>query len=192
MLEKIKKLRNRTGAGMVDVKNALEEAQGDEEKALEIIRKKGQAKALKKAEREVKEGVVMSYIHSNKRLGSLITLYCETDFVARNEEFQNLAKDIAMHITAMNPIVLKPEDMDEKLVKKEREIWKEQLKKENKPKEILEKILDGKEKKWREENALLTQSFIKDPEKTIQDLINEKIGKIGENIQVGKFVRYEI
>ncbi len=192
MLKKIKLLRDQTGAGVVDVKKALEEAQGNEEKALEIIRKKGQAKALKKSTREVKEGIVMSYVHSNNRIGALVTLYCETDFVARNEEFKNLARDIAMHISAMNPLVLKPEDIEEKLLTKEKEIWKEQLKNEKKPEDIMQKIIAGKEKKWRESNALLTQAFIKDPEKTIQDLINEKIGKIGENIQIGQFIRYEI
>lgn len=191
-LELIKKIREKTGAGMVDIKNAIEEAQGDEEKAIEILRKKGQSKAAKKAGREVKEGVVVSYIHSNGKIGSMVKLYCETDFVARNEEFVGLAKDIAMHISAMDPKFLSPEDVSSELIEKEKEIWMEQMKDEKKPEDILKKIIEGKERKFREELALLSQSFVKEPEKTVGELINEKIGKIGENIQIGEFVRYEL
>lgn len=192
MLELIKKIRERTGAGMVAIKNALEETGGDEEKAIEVLRKLGQSKAAKKAEREAREGVVISYVHSNNRVGSLIKLHCETDFVARNEEFQQLAKDIAMHVTAMNPKFIKPEDVPAELVEKEKEIWREQLAMEKKPKEMIEKIMAGKEHKFREESALLTQLFVKNPEMTVGDLINEKIGKIGENIQVGEIIRLEL
>lgn len=177
---------------MVDAKKALEEACGNEEKAIEIIRKKGQAKALKKSDREAKEGVVASYIHSNLKIGAMVKLYCETDFVARNSEFQELAKYIAMHVAAMDPKFIKPEDVPAKVIGKEREIWTEQLKKEGKPEKMLDKILEGKEKKFREESALLTQSFVKNPETTVEELIAEKVGKIGENIQVGGFVRYEL
>ncbi len=191
-LELIKKIREKTGAGMVDIKNAIEEARGDEEKAIEILRKKGQSKAAKKAGREVKEGVVVSYIHSNGKIGSMVKLYCETDFVARNEEFVGLAKDIAMHISAMDPKFLSPENVSSELVEKEKEIWMEQMKDEKKPEDILKKIIEGKERKFREELALLSQSFVKEPEKTVGELINEKIGKIGENIQIGDFVRYEL
>lgn len=191
-LEQIKKIREITGAGMVDVKKAIDEAAGDEKKAIEILRKKGQSKAVKKMDREAKEGVVASYIHSNKKIGSMIKLYCETDFVARNEEFQQLAADIAMHISAADPKVLSPDQVSDELIEKEKGIWREQLASEGKPEEMLEKIMEGKEKKFREESALLTQSFIKEPELTIQDLINEKIGKIGENIQIGEFVRFEL
>jgi len=192
MLEQIKKIREQTGAGMVDVKKALEEAKGDEKKAIEILRKKGQSKAVKKAEREVGEGVIGSYIHSNGKIGAMVKVYCETDFVARNEEFQELAKDIAMHISAMNPQFLKAEDVANDLVKKEREIWREQMKDEKKPTEIMEKIMEGKEKKFREGLALMTQSFVKNPEMTIGDLVTEKIGKVGENIKIGEFVRFEL
>ncbi len=192
MLDKIKKLREKTGAGVVDVKKALEEAKGNEEKAVEILRRRGQDKALKKADREAKEGVVESYIHSNKKIGTLVELFCETDFVARNAEFQELARDIAMHIAAMAPEFLRPEDVKKDIVEKEKEIWKEQLKTKKKPEPIWEKILAGKEKKLREELALLTQPFVKNPEITVGELIAEKVGKIGENIQVGNFVRFEI
>lgn len=191
-MEQIKALRERTGAGIVEVKKALDEAGGDEAKAIEILRKSGQAKAVKKGERETKEGVVVSYIHSNNRVGALVQLFCETDFVARNEEFQELAKDIAMHITAANPRYLRPEEVTEEDLAHEKDIWAEQLKNEGKPAEMLEKIIGGKEAKFRSENALLTQPFIKNPDVTIGDLITEKIHKIGENIQIGAFTRYEM
>ncbi|MFC1637809.1 translation elongation factor Ts [Patescibacteria group bacterium] len=191
-LELIKKIREITGAGMVDIKKAIDEAGGDEEKAIEILRKSGQGKALKKADRETREGIVASYVHSNQKMASMVKLYCETDFVARNEEFQELANDIAMHVGAMSPKFLSPEEVSEELVAKEREIWTEQMKEENKPQDIMDKIMEGKEKKFREESALLTQSFVKNPDITIQDLVNEKIGKIGEKIQIGEFARFEI
>ena len=177
---------------MVDVKKALTQANGDEEKAIEILRKSGQAKAVKKSERTAKEGVVVSYVHSNNRIASMVKLLCETDFVARNSDFQELGKDIAMHVAAMNPKFLTPEDVSRDLVEKEKEIWIEQLKKEGKPEAMIAKIMEGKEKKFREELALLSQPFIKNPEVTIRELIAEKIGVIGENIQIGEFVRYEL
>lgn len=192
MLELIKKIRERTGAGMVAVKKAIDEAGGDEEKAIEILRKQGQSKAAKKADREAKEGAVVSYVHSNNRVGALVKLLCETDFVSRNEEFQQLAKDIAMHVTAMNPRFIKPEEVSVEMVEKEKEIWKSQLAQEGKPAEMIEKIMAGKEKKFREESALLTQAYVKDPSMTVGELIVEKIGKIGENIQVGEIVRLEL
>lgn len=191
-LDQVKQLREKTGAGVVDAKKALDEANGNEEKALELLRQRGQAKALKKSDREAKEGVVEMYLHSNKRIASMVKLYCETDFVARNEEFQELARDLAMHVAAVSPRVLRPEDVSSDLVEKEKAIWVEQLKNEGKPEAMLEKIMAGKEKKFREESALLTQPFVKDPSKTVGELITEKIGKIGENIQVGDFVRYEL
>lgn len=191
-LEQIKKLRERTGAGIVEVKKALEEASGDETKAMELLRKRGQEKAIKKLDREAKEGVVASYIHSNNKVGSMLKLYCETDFVAKNEEFKSLAQDIAMHITAMAPQYLNPESVPAELVEKEKEFWMEEFKDGKKPEEIVAKILEGKEKKFREEISLLTQSFVKNPDQTIGELIAEKIGKIGENIQVGEFSRFEL
>lgn len=192
MLDLIKKIREKTGAGMVNIKKALEEASGDEEKALDILKKQGQAKAIKKSEREAKEGMVVSYVHSNSRVGSMVKIFCETDFVARNDEFQQLGKDIAMHVTAMSPKVIRPEDISEDFVSKEKEIWIAVLTKEGKTKEMIEKIIPGKEKKFREESSLLTQSFVKDPSKTVGELVTEKIGKIGENIQIGEFIRFEL
>lgn len=192
MLEKIKKLRVQTGAGMVDIKKALAEAGGDETKAIEVLRKKGLEKASKKSERTTQEGVIGSYIHSNGKVGAMVKLLCETDFVARNDEFRALATDIAMHVTAMNPQYVKPEEVSEEAVSKEKEIWTEQLKNENKPEDIIPGILAGKEKKFRAEVSLLTQPFVKNPDQTIEELISEKIAKIGENIQVGEFKRLEL
>lgn len=192
MLEQIKSLRERTGAGIVEVKKALEEAQGDDQKAIEILRKRGQEKAMKKSDRIAGEGVVVSYIHSNGRVGAMVKLLCETDFVGRNEEFKLLAQDIAMHITASNPKFLKPEDVPVEMVEKEREIWIAQLKEEKKPEDIMNTILAGKESKFREEISLLTQPFIKNPDQTVGELLTEKISKIGENIQIGEFSRLEL
>lgn len=191
-MEQVKALREKTGAGIVDVKKALDEAAGDEAKAIDILRKRGQDKALKKGDRETHEGIVVSYIHSNDRIGALVKLFCETDFVARNEDFRALAHDIAMHITAAAPQFVKPEDVSAELIEKEKAIWIEQLAQEGKPAEMLEKILAGKEQKFRNDLALLTQSFVKDPSKTVGALITENIHKIGENIQVGGFVRYAL
>ena len=191
-MEQIKALREKTGAGIVDVKKALESAGGDEEQAIRILRESGAAKAVKKTGREVKEGVISSYLHSNGRIGSMVKLYCETDFVARNGEFQSLGRDIAMQVAAMNPTALRPEDVSDETVGKEKEIWIEQLRQEGKPEAMMEKILAGKEKKFREEGALLSQPFVKDPSRTIQDIVTEGVQKMGENIQVGEFSRFEI
>lgn len=191
-MEQIKALREKTGAGIVEVKKALEEANGNEEAAIKILRERGAAKAIKKTDREAKEGVVAIYLHSNGRVGAMVKLFCETDFVARNADFQALGRDIAMHVTAMNPLVVSPEGISVDAVEKERVIWIEQLKQEGKPEELAEKILAGKEKKFRDENALLSQAFVKDPSKTVKDLLSEGVQKIGENIQIGSFVRYEI
>ena len=191
-LEKIKILRERTGAGIVEVKKALEEAGGNEEKAIDILRKRGQEKAVKKSARSAKEGVIASYVHSNNKVGAMVKVYCETDFVARNNEFKELAMDLAMHITAANPQYLSPDDVPESIIEKEKEIWTALLEKEGKPKNIMAKALEGKEKKFRQEAALLTQPFIKNPDITVKELIAEMIGKIGENIQVGEFSRYEL
>ena len=191
-MDQVKALREKTGGGIVEVKKALDEANGDESKAIELLKKRGEAKAMKKTDRPAGEGIVVSYIHSNQRVGTLLTLLSETDFVARNDEFQTLAHDLAMHITAMAPQFVKPEDVPAEMVAKERGIWEEQVAMEGKPAEIAEKILIGKEKKFREELALLTQPFVKDPSKTVQALITESIHRIGENIQVGSFTRFEV
>lgn len=192
MLDKIKDIRNLTGAGIVDIKKALEEAGGDQKKAIELLRKKGLEKAAKKGDRVAKEGLIGTYVHTNGKISAMVKLYCETDFVARNDEFVQLAKDIAMHVAAMNPQAIKAEEISADFIAKEREIWTEQLKNEGKPEQIMEKILQGKEQKVRSEMALLSQPFVKDPDKTVEELVKEKIAMIGENIQVGEFKRMEL
>lgn len=191
-LDQIKNLREKTGAGIVEIKKALEETKGDETKALEILKRKGLEKAEKKADRSAKEGIIASYIHSNGKMGAMVKLFCETDFVAKNEEFKALAQEIAMHIVASSPKYLRPEDVPQEVIEKEKEIWLAQIKEEGKPEEIVNKILEGKEKKLREELSLLSQPFVKNPDQTVKELIAGKIGKIGENIQVGEFARFEL
>ncbi len=188
----IKEIREETGAGVVDIKKALDEAKGNKDEAKKILRQKGLEKANKKKDRETKEGLVGFYIHSDGKQGVMVNLYCETDFVARNEEFKELARDIAMQIAAMNPIALNKEDISEDLIKEQREFWLKELAEEKKPKEIQEKILAGKENKLRSEKALMSQFFVKDPEKTIEDLVKEKIVKLGERIVIGEFVKIQI
>lgn len=185
-------LRARTGSGMMDCKKALEEAEGDAEKAIEVLRKKGQAKAAKKADRETREGIVESYIHSNGKIGVLVEVLSETDFVAKNDEFKEFAHDVALHIAAMNPKYLRPEDMDAEEVAKEKAIYLEEVKASGKSADIAEKIVEGKIRKFTEEGALMCQPFVKDPSKTIQDLLNEKIAKIGEKLEIKRFCRFEI
>ncbi len=191
-LEMVKRLREMTGAGVVDVKKALDEANGDESKAVDLLKKRGQAKALKKSDREAKEGIIASYIHSNARIGVLVKLLCETDFVARNDAFAALGREIAMHVAAMNPRVVSPEEVSALDVERERLVWQEQLVAEKKPEAIAQTILVGKEKKFREEAALLTQPFVKDSSKTVGDVVTEAIAKMGERIQIGGFVRFDI
>lgn len=188
----VKELRTLTGASIMECRNTLVEAEGDLKKAAENLRKRGKEKAVKKAERATTEGVVVSYIHSNKRIGVMVELLCETDFVAKNSEFQKLAHDLAMQIAATDPKCLSPENVDEKEKSEYEEFAREEFKKENKPAEILEKMVSGKVKKHFDEISLLSQPFVKDPDTTVEDLIKEKIAKIGENIQVGNFVRFEI
>lgn len=189
-LEQIKALRERTGVSMQSCKKALEEANGSEEKAIEILRKKGEAKAVERSERATGQGVVASYIHTNNKIGVLVQLGCETDFVAKNEDFQALGRDIAMHVAAMNPLYLAPTDVQPELVEKEREIWKAQLAKEGKPEKMWDKIMEGKERKFREEVSLLSQPFVKNPEITIEKLVADALLKLGENIKVMRFTRY--
>lgn len=191
-VDQIKQLRMATGASMMACKSALEETNGEEDKAIDILRKKGEAKAAKRAERSTGQGVIASYIHSNNKIGVLVHLGCETDFVAKNEDFQTLAKDIAMHVAAAAPMYLSPDEVPDELIEKEKEIWKDQLKNEGKPEKIWDQIMTGKEGKFREEMALLTQPFVKNPDLTIDGLVNEAVNKIGENIKVEKFVRYSI
>lgn len=191
-MEQIKQLRDTTGAGIMDVKQALSESNGDMTVAVDILRKKGAANAVKKAGRAAKEGWIGSYIHSNGKIGVIVEVNCETDFVARNDEFKKLTAELAMQIAATDPLAVRPEEVDESLVAHEKEIAIEQLKSEGKPEAMFDKILEGKLKKFREERSLLTQDYIKDPSKKVADLLSEAVVKIGENIQVGRFKRIEI
>lgn len=183
-------LRASTGAGFVDCKKALAEANGDFDEAVTILKKRGVATAAKKAGREASEGIIESYIHAGGRIGVLLELRCETDFVAKNEDFHKLAKDICMHIAASGPLYVTREEVPGELVEKEREIAQAQA--AGKPANALERIIAGKLDKWYQQICLMEQSFIKDPDKTIQDVITEKIAVIGENIQIGRFVRFQI
>jgi len=190
--EEIKKLRELTGAGMLDCKNALIEFEGNIEKAIEDLRKKGIAKAAKRMDRETTQGVIASYIHMGNQIGSLVELNCETDFVAKNEEFVNLAKEFAVQIAAMNPLSISPEDLDPAIVEKEKEIIREQLKQEGKPEHILDKIIQGKLEKFYEEVCLLRQPFYKNQDIRVEEYLKEYISKFGENIRVARFTRYQI
>lgn len=184
----LKELRSITGAGVLDIKDALEQADNDKDKAIEILRKKGLAKQAKKSDRAANEGVVTSYIHGNGRIGVLVELNCETDFVARTDDFKDLANDIAMHIAAINPLYIASEDVPNEVIEKEKEIYKEQA--GDKPEDVIEKMLEGKINKYYEEACLLNQPFVKDGDKTVGDLLGEATGKIGENIVVRRFQRY--
>ncbi len=188
----VKELRERTGAGMMDCKNALTEANGDFEKAIEILRKKGLAKAAKKAGRETKEGLIISYIHHNGKIGVLLELNCETDFVARTDDFKELGNKIAMHIAAMSPRWVTREEVPADVIEKEKEIYREQLKDSGKPAQVIEKIIEGKLESFYQDNCLLEQKFALDQNVTIKDMIQQAIAKIGENIQVSRFVRMQI
>lgn len=188
----IVKLRAQTGAGVLEAKKALEEANGDFNLAIEILRKKGVIKAANKQARETKEGLVHAYIHANGKIGALVEVLCETDFVARNPEFQSLVHDIAMQIVATDPLYIKPEDIPEEVIEKEKEIWLEEIRGQEKPPAVIEKILQGKLEKWFEDVCLLKQPFIKDEDKKIEELVQEKIAKLGENIQIKRFVRFAI
>ncbi|PIR23015.1 MAG: elongation factor Ts [Deltaproteobacteria bacterium CG11_big_fil_rev_8_21_14_0_20_45_16] len=188
----VQDLRQRTGAGMMDCKKALVETGGDLDKAVDFLRKKGIASAEKKAGREAKQGAVTSYIHGGGRIGVMLEVNCETDFVARNESFQEFSRDVAMHVAATNPQFLKKEDVPVAVLEKEKEILLEQMKSQGKPEAVMNKIIEGKLAKYYEENCLMHQSFVKDPEKTIEDYLKETIAKIGENIVIRRFVRFEL
>lgn len=188
----VKDLRERTGAGMMDCKKALIETCGDIEKAIDELRTKGLAKAAKKAGRVASEGVVASYIHGKGRIGVMVEVNCETDFVGNTDEFRQLAYDIAMQIAAANPDYLSREDVPEEELTREREILKAQALEEGKPEKVIEKILEGRIEKYYKEHCLLEQPFIKDADKTVQQLIREKVARVGENIAVRRFSRYEL
>lgn len=188
----VKELRERTGAGMLDCKKALEEANGDLTKAVEILREKGLSAAANKAGRAATEGVVESYIHAGGRIGVLVEINCETDFVGKTDQFKEFARDIAMQIAAAAPRYVRREEVPAEEVEKEKEILKAQALNEGKPEKIVEKMVEGRINKYYEEHCLLEQAFIKDPDKTINNLLNEKISTIGENISIRRFVRYEL
>lgn len=188
----IQSLREKTGVGMMDCKKALEKAKGDLDKAEEVLRKQGAVKALKKAERTASQGVISSYIHAGGKVGVLLELNCETDFVARNEQFQNLVHDLCLHVAASSPLYVSSSDISTEVLDKEKEIYREQILAEGKPANIVDKIVEGKISKFYGEVCLLNQPFVKNPDITVDELIQHNIQKIGENIRVGRFTRYQI
>lgn len=188
----VMELREKTGAGMMDCKKALEESNGDVEKAIEFLRKRGLKQAEKKVGRSANQGIIQSYIHPGSRLGVLVEINCETDFVARTEDFQEFAKDIAMQIAAANPLVVDRSELDQTKIEAEMEIYRAQAREQGKPEAIVEKMALGKLDKYYQEVCLLEQSFVKDPNKTVRDLMNEKIAKLGENMILKRFVRFQL
>ena len=188
----VKTLRERTGAGMLDCKKALEEANGDLTKAAELLREKGLSAAAKKGDRIATEGVVESYIHGGGRIGVLVEINCETDFVGKTEQFRAFARDIAMHIAAANPKFLGREEVSQAELDKEKEILRNQALNEGKPEKIVDKMVEGRMNKYYEENCLMEQAFVKDPDKSITTLLNEKISAIGEKISIRRFARFEL
>lgn len=188
----VKELREKTGAGMMECKKALEATGGDIEKAITFLREKGMATAQKKSGRTVKEGLVTSYIHAGGKIGVIVEVNCETDFVARNDDFKNLTKDIAMQIAAVKPLYVKREDVPADVLAKEKEIYLTQAKNSGKPEKIWDKIVEGKLEKYYEEVCLYDQPFIKDPNLKIKDLVIQAISKIGENIQIRRFARFQV
>ncbi|MEZ5333510.1 MAG: translation elongation factor Ts [Thermoanaerobaculia bacterium] len=188
----VRDLRERTGAGMMDCKKALVETEGDAEQAIEVLRKRGLAAAAKKAGRATAEGVVGSYIHMGGKIGVLVEINCETDFVARTDEFQELVKDVAMHVAAADPRFVHRDEVTEDVLEKERAIYREQALASGKPENVVDRIVDGKMEKYYAENVLLEQPFVKDPDVTIQQLVAAKVAKLGENIQVARFARFKL
>lgn len=188
----VKELRERTGAGMMDCKKALEATQGDIEKAIDELRTKGLAKAAKKAGRTASEGTVISYIHGGGRIGVLVEVNCETDFVAKTDQFKQLAHDIAMQIAASNPEYVSREEVSQADLNRERDVLRAQALEEGKPEKVVEKMVEGRMDKFYKEKCLLEQPFIKDTDKTVQELVHELVARIGENISVRRFVRYEV
>jgi elongation factor Ts len=191
-INKVKQLRQETGVSFTDCKKSLEEAGEDIKKAKEVLRRWGRELAGKKSEREAKEGIIESYLHPNRKVGVLLDIRSESDFVAKSPEFQKLAHEICLQIAAMKPLYLKAEDIPEEFLAGEREIYQEQFSKSGKPQKVIEEIVEGKLKKYKEEISLLSQPWIKDENKTIENLIAEHIAKFGENIIIKKFIRYDI
>ena len=187
----VKQLRESTGAGMMDCKQALVECNADIDKAVDFLRKKGLATAQKRAGRAMTEGTVQSYIHMGGKLGVLVEVNCETDFVAKNEDFLNFTKNIAMHIAASNPLGIRPEDVPDEIVNREKEIYQAQALEMGKPENVIPKIVEGKMNKFFKDNCLLNQPYVRDPDLSVEDLLNELIAKIGENISIRRFVRFQ-
>ena len=188
----VKQLREKTSAGMMDCKKALAENDGDIEKAVDFLRKKGLATAAKRAGREMSEGIVQSYIHMGGKLGVLVEVNCETDFVAKNQDFMDFAKNIAMHIAAASPLALNPENITENVISREKDIYRAQALELGKPEKMIDKIVEGKLNKFYKESCLMNQQYVRDPNLTIADLTNEMIAKIGENITIKRFERFKI
>jgi len=188
----VKQLRDKTGSGMMDCKKALAENSGDMEKAIDFLRKKGLATAAKRAGRATTEGVVQPYVHTGGKLGVMVEVNCETDFVAKSDDFQEFAKNVAMHIAATSPIGISPEDVPAETLAREKEIYMDQARQTGKPENVIEKIVEGKMNKFLKENCLMNQAYVRNPDITIADLLNELIAKIGENISIKRFVRFQI
>jgi len=188
----VKELRDKTGAGMMDCKNALKKTEGDFEKAVEHLREQGVAKAASKQGRQTAEGVIATYIHPGDKLGVLVEINCETDFVARTDQFKTFCRDIAMHIAASNPLCVKKDDIDQQLVEKEKEIYRQQAINEGKPEKIIDKIVDGKIEKYLSEVVLLEQPFVKDNDITVNEFVKNNIATLGENIVIKRFARFRL
>jgi elongation factor Ts len=188
----VKQLREKTGSGIMDCKQALTECEGDLDKAVDFLRKKGLATAAQRAGRAMTEGTIKSYIHMGGKLGVLIEVNCESDFVAKNDDFQDFTKNIAMHIAATNPLGIQPEDVPDEIIRKEKEIYRAQALELGKPDNIVDKIAEGKLNKFIKDSCLLNQPYVRDPEITVGDLLNELIAKIGENINIKRFVRFQL
>lgn len=191
-IEKIKQLREETAAGMMDVKRALEESGGDLEGARRVLRERGQAIAAKKSSRETHEGLIEAYIHFNGRVGVLVEVNCETDFVARTPEFKEFARNVALHVASMSPLTVSPEDIPPEVLDEERAIAEKQAAEMGKPENITQRIVQGRMDKFVQEKALLTQAYVKEPDKTVEDLLRETVQRLGENVVVRRFVRYEL
>jgi len=190
--KEVKALRDRTGAGMMDCKAALQEANGDMEKAIDLLRTRGAAKAAKRAERKAAEGVIGTYVHHNGKVAVLVELNSETDFVAKNPEFQQLARDLAMHIASAAPVAVSSDDIPAAEVERERAVYRAQAAEEGKPENVRDKIVEGRLQKWLKESSLLDQQFVKDPERTIRELVDSVSAKTGEKVSVARFVRFQV
>lgn len=188
----VRELRETTSAGMMDCKKALQDTAGDMQQAVDLLRKKGLAKAMKRAGREASEGMVHAYIHAGGRLGVLLEVNCETDFAGKSEDFQEFVKNIAMHIAAANPLGIQREDIPQDVAEREKAIYMDQARESGKPENILEKMVEGKMRKFYEESVLMEQAYVKDPNITIQDYLNELVAKIGEKIVIRRFSRYQL